>query len=134
MTVSSQPSLFLLQELFSLKNERFSKLCNTLQKIQISGQAEQIISCLLFSALRLFHFPLRSNILYRVKRTHLALFMAHSQVLPTSMGGRQHTHRHPPQHMSADQLPDRLALVTTVVHADVLKSTFLRAKSWDLSH
>jgi len=67
-------------------------------------------------------------------RTHLALFVTHSQVLPTSMRGRQHTHRHSPQHVSADQLPDRLALVTTVVHADILKSTFLRAKGWDLSH
>lgn len=65
--------------------------------------------------------------------THLALLMTHSQVLPTAMWGRQHTHGHPPQHVGADQLPDRLALVTAVVHADILKSTFLRAKSWDLS-
>lgn len=58
--------------------------------------------------------------------------MTNSEVLSASMGGRQHTHGHPTQHMCADELADGLSLISTVVHPDILKSTLLWAQCGNL--
>lgn len=58
--------------------------------------------------------------------------MADSKVLSASMGRREHTHGHTSQNMSTDELPDGLALITTIVHPYILKCTFLRAQSGNL--
>lgn len=57
--------------------------------------------------------------------TYLALLMANSQMLAAPMGGRKHTHSHPSQHVGTDQLPYSLALVSAVIHPNILKGTFL---------
>lgn len=97
-----------------------------------TGRTNHIL--LVFQCSKAVSFSFTFQFLLQSQKTHLALLVTDSQVLPAAMRGRQDTHRHPPQHVSADQLPDRLALVPAVVHTDVLKSAFLRAKSWDLSH
>lgn len=51
--------------------------------------------------------------------------MANSQMLAAPMGGRKHTHSHPSQHVGTDQLPYSLALVSAVIHPNILKGTFL---------
>lgn len=58
--------------------------------------------------------------------------MADSKVLSASMGRRQHTHGHTTQNVSTDELPDGLALITTIVHPYILKCTLLRAQSRNL--
>lgn len=60
--------------------------------------------------------------------------MADSQMLAAPMRGGEHTHSHPPEHMGTDQLPDSLALVSTVIHPNVLKGTFLGAQGGDLAN
>lgn len=57
--------------------------------------------------------------------TYLALLVANSQMLAAPMRGRKHTHSHTPEYMGTDQLPYSLALVSTVVHSNILKGTFL---------
>lgn len=59
--------------------------------------------------------------------THLPFLMADSQMLAAPMRGGEHTHSHPPEHMGADELSNSLALVTTVIHPNILKGAFLGA-------
>ena len=59
--------------------------------------------------------------------THLAFLMADSQMLAAPMWGGEHAHSHPPEHMGTDELSNSLALVSTVIHPNILKGTFLGA-------
>lgn len=49
------------------------------------------------------------------------------------MGRGEHTHSHPSEHMGADELPNSLALISTVIHPNILKGTFLGAQGGNLA-
>ena len=54
--------------------------------------------------------------------------MRDSQVLAFPVWRSKTAHRYSPQQVRCDQLADGLALVTTVVHANILECTLLRAQ------
>lgn len=59
--------------------------------------------------------------------THLPFLMANSQMLAAPMRRGEHTHGHAPEYVGADKLSNSLALVSTVIHPNILKGAFLGA-------
>lgn len=59
---------------------------------------------------------------------HLSLLVTNCKMLTTTMWWGENTHGNTPQDMCTDELTYSLALVATIIHPHILKSSFLRAK------